>query len=349
MIICMMIGSMIFVLFVFFLFSSDEEAYTALKESLSMLQNEKVEKTKDEMILFAQRIKEEGSADSRKVRGQAKMMKRKLKQQTKLLSTYQAGKLGSLDIVPLAGYGVIRIMKWDKGTKFIETLILKCSHYRSKHDASRHANYLLAGLFGYSLLGLALGFVLLGLGLAMAMGMRSIVLFIVCFVGMALIGYLPYDETNRIISDRSEQIERQFPRAMSKMTLLVTAGLEVSHAWKLTCSAEEGTLYEEMRRVLKGLDNNEPPSMVYQEFMDHCNNKFVTKFASTILNNRTKGNAEIALRFRELNSECWSERKHGARRMAEVVQSKLFIPTILMFVGILILVVVPVLSGFNMF
>ncbi len=45
--------------------------------------------------------------------------------------------------------------------------------------------------------------------------------------------------------------------------------------------------------------------------------------------------------------ESWMEHKHNARRMGEKIQSKLLIPTLLMFGGIMILIIVPVMSGFN--
>ena len=80
-----------------------------------------------------------------------------------------------------------------------------------------------------------------------------------------------------------------------------------------------------------------------------CNNKYVTKLASAITQNMSKGNSEIVKYLKELNDESWMERKHSSRRMAEKVQSKLLVPTLLMFAGILILVIVPVMSGFNMF
>ena len=59
------------------------------------------------------------------------------------------------------------------------------------------------------------------------------------------------------------------------------------------------------------------------------------------------GNAEIARVLSELNRESWSEYKHSARRKGEMISSKLLIPTILMFVGIIIIIIVPVMGGFS--
>lgn len=134
---------------------------------------------------------------------------------------------------------------------------------------------------------------------------------------------------------------------VSKLTLLTVAGMEVNQAWKLTGGSGVGVLYQEMERVLVELDNNVPPAEAYGKFITRCNNPYTTKLATAIIQNASKGNAEIVSLFRRLNSESWLEHKHSARRRGEQISSKLLVPTLLMFVGIIILVIVPVMTGFS--
>ena len=85
----------------------------------------------------------------------------------------------------------------------------------------------------------------------------------------------------------------------------------------------------------------------YSKFISRCSNTYTTKLATAIIQNISKGNSEIVTLFRQLNDESWLEHKHNARRMGEKIQSKLLLPTMLMFGGIIILIIVPVMSGFN--
>lgn len=94
-------------------------------------------------------------------------------------------------------------------------------------------------------------------------------------------------------------------------------------------------------------DNNVSPVEAYSRFITKCNNLYTTKLATAIIQNTSKGNSEIVSLFRQLNDESWLEHKHDARRMGEKIQSKLLLPTMLMFAGIIILIIVPVMSGFN--
>ena len=52
--------------------------------------------------------------------------------------------------------------------------------------------------------------------------------------------------------------------------------------------------------------------------------------------------------LKEINDECWLDKKHSARRMSEAVQNRLYIPTMLMFIGILVVIIVPAMAGFNL-
>ena len=78
-----------------------------------------------------------------------------------------------------------------------------------------------------------------------------------------------------------------------------------------------------------------------------CNNKYLDKMVTVISKSSIVGNVNLADNLLAINEECWSDKKHNARRMGEAVQNKLFIPTILMFIGILVVIIIPVMSSLN--
>jgi tight adherence protein C len=207
--------------------------------------------------------------------------------------------------------------------------------------------YIYGNLFGNLLLGLCLSSFALGCSLAAGLGVRGSAIGAAVMVVFVVIGYLPYDEVNQTVRRRAEEIEQTFPQLVSQMTLLVVAGMDVNRAWQISSKGGQTTLYEEMSRVNLDLENNVAPIDAYSKFITRCNNKYTTKLATAIMQNLSKGNSEIVNLFRQLNAESWSEYRHSARRMSEKVQTKLFVPTMLMFAGILILVILPVMSGFG--
>ena len=347
MILCMIIASVLFVLFTWLFLSAGDNITGALIVCCKEIQVETIRKNQIAMQLLAEEMKRSGTLKDKKKLRQGKAYQKKNEEAEKLLKKLEQGKISALDLIPLAGYRLMQLRGWDSTNDVVKRLYRQCVQFKEKKEAMNYTYYLLGSLIGHFLLGFMAFFAALGLGMAANLGTRSLVMAGAVLAVFALLGYLPYDSVNSTITKRREEIEQQFPQAVSKMTLLTVAGMEVNQAWKLTCKSGTGVLYEEMNRVLIDLNHNVPPSEAYSRFITRCNNPYATKLATAIIQNISKGNSEIVALFRTLNDESWMEHKHNARRMGEKIQSKLLIPTLLMFGGIIILIIVPVMSGFN--
>ena len=347
MIICMILATIFFAIFVFLYLGARDEVSQIMMNCCCETRMEEIKKIQIDMQLLASQVKKRNGVNQKKDLRRAKILQKKLKTSKRMLETYQKQKIAGLDLIPVAGYRMLQILGWDAGNKNIKQLFEKCQRYKEKKEAINYTYYVYGNLIGNLLLGICLTFCAIGLGLAFDMGSRAFIVGGVVLVLFFLLGYLPYDAVEATVKKRAEEIEQAFPQLVSQMTLLVVAGLEVNRAWDISSRGGDTTLYEEMQRVNIDLSNNVPPVEAYSRFITRCNNKYTTKLATAIVQNLSKGNAEIVGLFRQLNSESWSEYRHSARRMSEKVQSKLFIPTIVMFAGILILVIVPVLSGCN--
>ena len=346
MILCMILASVCFAVFAFFFLTAGDDLTRKLVVSSVEIQTETIKRTQIEMTLLMEEIQKSGQQDKGKIK-QGKALKKKQNEAKKQLESLKKGKISPLDIIPLAGYRMIQVFGWDATNDIVKKLNQKCIQFKEKKEAINYTYYLLASLMGNLLMGLVAFFVAMSIGSAMNLGTRSIIVGIVAFAIFGLIGYLPYDNVTQVVTKRQEDISRQFPQVISKLTLLTVAGMEVSQAWKLASKSGKGTLYEEMTRVLLDFDNNVSPVEAYSRFIAKCNNTYTTKLATAIIQNTSKGNSEIVKLFRQLNDESWLEHKHSARRMGEKIQAKLLVPTMLMFAGILILVIVPVMSGFS--
>lgn len=347
MVICMILATIAFSVFVFLYLGAGNDITELVVNCCCEKYEDEIKKTQIEMTLLADEVRKHKNANARKYQKKAKKLKKKLQDAQKMLSTYQARKIAGLDLIPVAGYRLLQLMKWDAKNPTVKQLHEKCQQYKEKKEAVNYTYYVLGNMFGYMILGITAAFLLIGLTLAMGLGPRSVIVGMAIGLGIGMVGYLPYDTVDQTVKKRRDEIELQFPQLVSQMTLLIVAGMEINKAWNISSRGGSGTLYEEMCRVNLDLENNVSPLEAYGKFIKRCNNKYTTKLATAIMQNLTKGNAEIAKMFTQLNDESWSEHRHNARRMSEAVQTKLFIPTMLMFAGILIMVVVPLMSGFS--
>ncbi|MCL2068890.1 MAG: type II secretion system F family protein, partial [Oscillospiraceae bacterium] len=253
----------------------------------------------------------------------------------------QAGDLGSVNILVLPGHVILRRFSGIAYSGPYKKLLINCLELYGRKYAEYKACGIFAGMLSYIIFGtgmmLALGALLVAAGF-LELG------FAVMIIGTmiaALLAYSKYDEVRAKTKRRREEIARQFPNVVSKLALLVSSGMIMDRAWQETAASREGELYQEMKTASGELEQNIAPEEVYNAFIKRCNTKETSKLASAILQNLTKGNAEIGSLLREMAREAWQERRHTAKRDAEVANGKLLIPIMLLFVSILIIILVP--------
>jgi len=268
----------------------------------------------------------------------------KLEKQNEAL---QKGNLRSVSILPMPGYVLLRRITSISNGSIYRTVMEKSIEFYGKKYATDKAKQLIAQLLSYPLIGLfftlVLGAILVGTGNQMpGLGVMlggSLLVFVLV--------YALYDELSDRLNKRRAAISRQFPNVVSKLALLVTSGMIMDRAWRETAESQELELYIEMRKTSDELTNLVEPSVAYMNFIDRCNTKETTKLASAIIQSLSKGNAEIGALLKSMAHEAWQERRHTAKRDSEAANSKLMIPTMLLFLAILVIIMVPVVINFS--
>lgn len=149
---------------------------------------------------------------------------------------------------------------------------------------------------------------------------------------------------------RRLQIQMEFPEFVNKLTLLVNAGMTISKAWEkiINENKKDSVLYREMSYALAEIKAGKPEATAYEEFARRCKVKEVTKFVSVIVMNLRRGGAEVVPVLRQQGNECWEMRKAAAKQLGEEASTKILIPLMIMFVGIILIVATPAVLSFSM-
>ena len=151
-----------------------------------------------------------------------------------------------------------------------------------------------------------------------------------------------------IIEDREESISRNFPDVLSKITLLINAGMVMREAWDTVSQTGQGILFEEMEATTAEIRNGTPEIEAYINFGNRCGVTSIKKFTSLLVQNLTKGNRELVEFLRDSTSLHWTEKKHFVKQKAEKATNKLLLPIGLIFIGILVMILVPILGNLGM-
>ncbi|HNR04139.1 MAG TPA: type II secretion system F family protein [Bacillota bacterium] len=160
---------------------------------------------------------------------------------------------------------------------------------------------------------------------------------------LGIVFYVSDRELDEKIKKRNFNIRYDFPDFLNKMVLLINAGMTVPRAWeKIVRDRKNITpLYEELRTTYIEIMNGKPEMEAYEDFAKRCRVKEITKFITAVIQNLKKGNSDLVPLLKLQSNECWQLRKNMAKKLGEEASTKLVLPLMIMFVGILIIVTLP--------
>ncbi|MBQ9975811.1 MAG: type II secretion system F family protein [Clostridia bacterium] len=151
--------------------------------------------------------------------------------------------------------------------------------------------------------------------------------------------------TSKKILKRSDELLGDFSEVVSKLALLTNAGMILREAWYEVAYGGEGVIYTEMQIAYEEMNNGVAEIDAVYNFGTRCMIPEIKKFTSTIVQGMTKGSSELVDMLQQQSKEVWQLKKQLVRRAGEKAASKLLIPICIMFVGILIVIIVPIFAN----
>lgn len=147
------------------------------------------------------------------------------------------------------------------------------------------------------------------------------------------------------VKKRNIRFMDEFPNAVSTIALLVNSGMTLREAWREVSLSEETELYMEMRKVNEEMDNGVAEIDALYNFGSRCVTPEIKKFTSYIVQGLEKGSKDLADALRNQTDEMWQLKKQNTLKRGELASSKLMIPLMIMFLGVLIMVMGPILTN----
>lgn len=167
-------------------------------------------------------------------------------------------------------------------------------------------------------------------------------------VGVVMCGALYYYFTTlpaSQIKKRNEKFMDEFPNAVSTIALLVNSGMILREAWREVSMSNDSELYMEMRKVNEEMDNGVSEIDALFHFANRCVVPDIKKFTSFIVQGLEKGSKDLANALKNQTDELWELKKQTILKRGELASSKLMIPLMVMFVGVLIMIMGPIMTN----
>ncbi len=176
---------------------------------------------------------------------------------------------------------------------------------------------------------------------------------------------------------RAIQIQKEFPEFITKVTLLINAGMTLNQAMRSAigdkCNEnvhyenmqEKSTLKEsediagskkksaisplqqELEQILIDIEAGCTELEAYRDFAERCGVPQVKKFVGALIQNIKVGGSNLVYELKSQGNECWENRKGLAKRQGEIASTKLIFPMMILFAAVLLIVMAPALLALS--
>ena len=205
---------------------------------------------------------------------------------------------------------------------------------------------------------------------------RGLVLIVMGVLFIALLYGKEVQDKEELKKKRIERLQIEYPEIVSKLTLLIGAGMPVKKAFlkivedyetaqkekrvafeagngkrkrkrllKQERKAEEAYVcfpaYEEMRTAKIEMDTGVAEAEAYERFGRRCKEQAFVRLGALLSQNLKKGTKGMNDLLRMEVTQAFEERKAKAKRQGEEAGTKLLLPMFLMLIEVLVVVIVP--------
>ena len=161
-------------------------------------------------------------------------------------------------------------------------------------------------------------------------------------------------ELNKAVKKREREMLISYPEIVSKLTLLLGAGLTIRAAFEKTAmdylKNREKTAsyaYEEMLITVNRMKSGVSEYEAYLDFGKRCAVKRYVKLGALLSQNIKKGSQGLLTEMEQEVKEAFEDRKAMARKLGEEAGTKLLGPMAMMLAVVMIIVIVPAFLSFS--
>ena len=184
---------------------------------------------------------------------------------------------------------------------------------------------------------------------------RSLYILDVAVIAAAAVYFGKDSDLDREVKKREKEMLTDYPEIVSRLTLLLGAGLTVRAAFEKTVSDymkihgdKLSYAFEEMMITVNYMKSGVPEYEAYLDFGKRCALKRYVKLGAMLSQNIKKGSGELLREMETEVKEAFEDKKAMARRLGEEAGTKLLGPMAMMLSVVMIIVIVPAFLSFGL-
>lgn len=164
------------------------------------------------------------------------------------------------------------------------------------------------------------------------------------FATVFAVVYMLEDMKNKLTT-RTEKCEAQFPEIISTMAILVNSGMVLREIWFMISESGDSEFQKLMRKAADNMRNGYSDADAIYLFGRDANSVEIKKFTGALIQSMEKGGAELNSFLAAQSTELWNTRRQKLLQSGEKAATKLLLPIMLIFCGVILIVITAAFSG----
>lgn len=183
----------------------------------------------------------------------------------------------------------------------------------------------------------------------------------ILFMGCILAVMIPILENSKrqeLKKKREYELILEYPDIVSKLALLLGAGMTLAGAWKkiaLSYSEKQKShlsdlrpAYEEMLTTWHEMESGAGEERAYEKFGERCGQQRYRRLGNILTQNLKRGNKGMIALLEAEADNAFEERKSMAKKYGEEAGTKLLLPMMIMLGIVMLILIVPAVLSFQM-
>lgn len=183
-------------------------------------------------------------------------------------------------------------------------------------------------------------FLLLGL-LPLGLAIHPLVFLVFCCFPVLRI-FSDQESLRKKTKAIKEDLEEELPQMLTQFVLALRSGVLPYQAWMDLAQKGKGPLYGEMRALLLRMEGGVSLRVAMQEFGRKFELPALQEAGEILYQGMETGSGELASGLERLRSSLFENRSRSYKLRAEEASQQMIFPSLLLFLGILLLVLVPI-------
>lgn len=169
-------------------------------------------------------------------------------------------------------------------------------------------------------------------------------------LSVVVLGLLVFNERYHIEQKyrrKQKNMSEQLSNVLFQFVLLISAGQTVMDAFEKVAYTKQEELYEEMAYCVKNMAYGMPQIEALSKMSSRCDDTDVKRMVNLLMQTQQKGSGELSRLFFDMSQVNWVRKKTRLLQKAKNAATQLLLPSGIIFLGIIIMMMLPLLvNGF---